>query len=64
MQRNEDELIRQSIDSSCWNLIIYRIKESENEDCTDLVKKVMSSALKINELKTRSGQRDFAKCIV
>ena len=52
--RNEDELIRQSIYSRCWNLIIYGMKESKSENCTDLVKNVMSSALKINEDKVRS----------
>lgn len=52
--RNEDELIRQSIYSRRWNLIIYGIKESESESCTDLVKNVMSSALKINADKVRS----------
>ena len=43
--RNEDELIRQSIYSRRWNLIIYGMKESKSENCTDLVKNVMSSAL-------------------
>ena len=52
--RNEDELIRQSIYSRRWNLIIYGMKESKSENCTDLVKNVMSSALKINEDKVRS----------
>ena len=52
--RNEDELIRQSIYSRRWNLIIYRMKESKSKNCTDLVKNVMSSALKINEDKVRS----------
>ena len=35
-------------------LIIYGMKESKSENCTDLVKNVMSSALKINEDKVRS----------
>ena len=52
--RNEDELTRQSIYSRRWNLIIYGIEESTSENCTDLVKNVMSSALKINEDKVRS----------
>ena len=52
--RNEDELIRQSIYSRRWNLIMYGMKESKSENCTDLVKNVMSSALKINEDKVRS----------
>ena len=54
MRRSEDELIRQSIYSRRWNLIIHGIKESESENCTDLVKKVTSSALKIIKDKVRS----------
>ena len=42
--RNEDELTRQNIYSRRWNLIIYRIEESETENCAAQV-----SSLKINE---------------
>ena len=52
--RNEDELIRQNIYSRRWNLIMYGIEESERENCTDQVKNIMVSALKINEETVRS----------
>ena len=61
--RNEDELIRQSIYSRRWNLIIYGIKESKSENCTHLVKYVMSSALKINEDKVRSMRFCRVHCL-
>ena len=47
-------LLDKVFNSRRWNLIIYGMKESKSENCTDLVKNVMSSALKINEDKVRS----------
>ena len=52
--RQENELVRQNIYSRLWNLIFYGIKEKKDENCADLVKHAMASALKINQDKIRS----------
>ena len=46
--RQEDELIRQSIYSRRWNLIFHGVSETEEESCSDLVKHIMVSKLKID----------------
>ena len=43
--RQEDELIRQSIYSRRWNLIFHGVSETEKESCSDLVKYIMVSKL-------------------
>ena len=49
----EDELIRQSIYSRRWNLIFHGPSETEEERCSDLVKHIMVSKLKIDQRKVK-----------
>ena len=51
--RQEDELIRQSIYSRRWNLIFHGVSETEEESCSDLVKHIMVSKLKIDKRKVK-----------
>ena len=51
--RQEDELIRQSIHSRRWNLIFHGVSETEEENCSDLVKHIMVSKLKIDQRKVK-----------
>ena len=51
--RQEDELIRQSIYSRRWNLIFHGVSETEEESCSDLVKHIMVSKLKIDQRKVK-----------
>ena len=52
--RQEDELIRQNIYSSRWNLIFHGIPESEDESCSDLIKHAMVSKLKMDQKKVKA----------
>ena len=49
----EDELIRQSSYSRRWNLIFHGVSETEEESCSDLVKHIMVSKLKIDQRKVK-----------
>ena len=51
--RQEDELIRQSIYSRRWNLIFHGVSETGEESCSDLVKHIMVSKLKIDQRKVK-----------
>ena len=51
--RQEDKLIRQSICSRRWNLIFHGVSETEEENCSDLVKHIMVSKLEINQRKVK-----------
>ena len=52
--RQEDELIRQSIYSRRWNLIFHGIPETEDESCSDLIKHTMVSKLKMDQKKVKA----------
>ena len=52
--RQEDELIRQSIYSRRWNLIFYGIPETDDESCSDLIKHTMVSKLKMDQRKVNT----------
>jgi len=43
----DDELIRQEMYSRRWNIIFYRVPETPDEDCTGLVRKIITNDLKI-----------------
>ena len=45
--RQETELTRQSIYSRRWNLLLFKINETEGENCRDIVKKVFRNNLQI-----------------
>lgn len=47
--RQENELTRQSIYCRRWNLLFFKINETESENCYHLVKGVMKNALEIEE---------------
>ena len=42
----DDELIRQEIYSRRWNMIFYKVPESLNEDCTSIIRAVLTNDLK------------------
>ena len=46
-------MIRQSIYSRRWNLIFHGVSETEEENCSDLVKHIMVSKLKIDQRKVK-----------
>ena len=52
--RQEDELIRQSIYSRRWNLIFHGIPETDDESCSDLIKHTMVSKLKMDQRKVKA----------
>ena len=45
---HDDELIRQEIYSRRWNMIFYKVPESLDEDCTSVVRAVLTNDLKID----------------
>lgn len=48
--RQENELTRQSIYSRRWNLLFFKINESKDENCQNIVKDVLINSLGIEEL--------------
>ena len=47
--RQETELTRQSIYSRRWNLLLFRISETEGENCHHIVKDVLKNNLQISD---------------
>ena len=52
--RQESELTCQSIYSWRWNLLFFKITETEGESCNDLVKGILKSELKIEESRVNN----------
>ena len=45
---HDDELIRQEIYSRRWNMIFYKVPERPDEDCTTVIRSVLTNDLKID----------------
>ena len=52
----DDEPIRQEIYSRRWNMILYKVPETRDEDCTGLVQKVITNDLKIKREEVNQFQ--------
>ena len=54
--QHDEELIRQEIYSRRWNMIFYKIPESCDEDCTGIIRDVITNNLKIDRAEVDQFQ--------
>ena len=52
--RQESELTRQSIYSRRWNLLFFKVNESEGESCSHLIRGILKSDLEIEESRVNN----------
>ena len=61
--RQESELTRQSIYSRRWNLLFFKINETEGESCNHLVRGILKTDLKIEESRVNIMPLCGVRCL-